>query len=74
MNKYVYSICEQDYFPEIKTIVAKSYNHAIEKLVFKFTEKFDNFDDTIDDIQDLQEYLNENYSIVISDLEDIDEL
>ena len=75
MNKYIYSICEQDDFPYIDSIVAKSYSHAIEKLIKKFVDRFDD-DDEITDISTfevLQEYLNATYAIVISDLYDVDD-
>lgn len=75
MNKYIYSECYNDEWPIIKSIMANSYNDAVEKLINKFAEKFD--DDnifSIDTHDDLQEYLNGKYNYVISDLEDIEEL
>lgn len=75
MNKYIYSECSDDEWPVIKSIMANSYNAAVEKLINKFSEKFD--DDnilSIDTHDDLQEYLNGKYNYVISDLEDIEEL
>ena len=75
MNKYIYSECSDDEWPIIKSIMANSYNAAVEKLINKFAEKFD--DDnilSIDTHDDLQEYLNGKYNYVISDLEDIEEL
>lgn len=75
MNKYIYSECSDDEWPIIKSIMANSYNAAVEKLINKFSEKFD--DDnilSIDTHDDLQEYLNGKYNYVISDLEDIEEL
>lgn len=75
MNKYIYSECSSDYWPNIKTIMAQSYNEAVDKLIQKFGNEFE--DDRIfefDNIKHLQEYLNDTYTFVISDLEDIEEL
>ena len=76
MNKYVYAYCSQDYWPEIRTILAKSYNDAVERLAEKLSEDLD--DDIIRDMNDdflrLQEYLNYKYTIALSNLEDIEEL
>lgn len=75
MNKYVYSECPQEYFPVIKTIMAKSYNDAIERLINRYSDQLE--DDNIanlNDLKSLREYLNEEYSIVLSDVEDIEEL
>ena len=75
MNKYVYSECPSDYWPAIKTIMAPSYNEAVDKLIQKFGNEFE--DDKIldiDNIKHLQEYLNDTYTFVLSDLEDIEEL
>ena len=76
MNKYLWAECPTDYWPSIKTLVAKSYNHAVEKLIIKYGEKLD--DDyilnTVETWDQLREYLNDHYSIALSDLEEIDEL
>lgn len=75
MNKYVYSECPSDYWPSIKTVMAPSYNEAVDKLIQKFGNEFE--DDKIldiDNIRHLQEYLNDTYTFVLSDLEDIEEL
>lgn len=76
MNKYLWAECPADYWPSIKTLVAKSYNHAVEKLVIKYGEQLD--DDyilnTVETWDQLREYLNDHYSIALSDLEEIDEL
>lgn len=75
MNKYIYSECQQDSWPEIKTLVASSYISAEEKLINKFGDYFE--DDEIykfDTLNDLRDYLNEKYICVISDLIDIEEL
>ena len=75
MNKYIYSECPVDYWPSIQTLVARSYNDAVEKLIQKYADKFE--DDSIleyDSLKRLREYLNDKYTFVISDLEDIEEL
>lgn len=75
MNKYIYSECYQDSFPEIKLIVAKNYNVAVEKLIKHYVDKFedDNRITILETIDDLQEHLNEVYDLVISDLYDIED-
>lgn len=75
MNKYLFAECPQDYWPEIKTIMAKSYNDAVEKLINKYGIELD--DDKIlnfDNFEDFREYLNINYSIALSDLEIYEEI
>ena len=76
MNKYLWAECPTDYWPSIKTLVAKSYNHAVEKLIIKYGEQLD--DDyilnTVETWDQLREYLNDHYNIALSDLEEIDEL
>lgn len=75
MNKYLWAEATQEYWPSIKTISAKSFNDAVEKIINKYAEELD--DDAILDIDnwdDLSEYLNGKYVIALSVLEDIDEL
>jgi hypothetical protein len=75
MNKYLWAEATQEYWPSIKTISAKSFNDAVEKIINKYAEELD--DDAILDIDnwdDLSEYLNGKYIIALSVLEDIDEL
>lgn len=75
LNKYVYAECTTDYWPEIKTIMAKSYNDAVEKLINRYLIQFD--DDAIakiDEFNELREYLNEKYTIALSDLEVYEEI
>ena len=76
MNKYVWAEATQDYWPEIKTIMATSYKDAVEKLVIKYGTELDDDKilDSIDDWQQLSEYLNDNYTIALSNLEDYDEI
>lgn len=76
MNKYIYAEATQDYWPQIKTISAKSYNDAVEKLVMQYGNDLDDDKilDTIEDLEQLKEYLNDNYYIALSDLEDYEEI
>jgi hypothetical protein len=76
LNKYVYAESTQDYWPEIKTVSAKSYNDAVEKLIMQYGEQLDdeNILNTIEDWEQLSEYLNDNYTIALSSLEDYEEL
>lgn len=75
MNKYVYAEATQDYWPQIKTIMAKSYNEAVEKIIEKYTDEFpdENFSN-VDNWEDLQDLLNDRCGIDLSDLEDYEEL
>lgn len=76
MNKYVYAEVTQDYWPQIKTISAKSYNDAVEKLIMQYGTDLedDKILDTVEDWDQLREYLNDNYTIALSDLEDYEEI
>lgn len=76
MNKYIWCECSQDYWPQFKTISAKSYNDAVEKIIIKYGEQLDddNILNTIDGWEQLREYLNDKYTIALSDLEDYEEL
>jgi len=76
MNKYLWAECPVDIWPSIRTISAKSYNDAVEKLIMQYgNELEDDFMlDTIEDWKQLREYLNDNYSIALSDLEIYEEL
>jgi hypothetical protein len=76
MNKYIWAEATQDYWPEIKTIMAPSYKDAVEKLIIKYGTELDDDKilDSIDDWQQLSEYLNDNYTIALSNLEDYDEI
>ena len=76
MNKYLWAQCPVDIWPSIKTISAKSYNDAVEKLIMQYgNELEDDFIlDSIEDWKQLREYLNDNYSIALSDLEIYEEL
>ena len=75
MNKYVYAEASQDYWPQIKTIEAHSYNDAVERIINKYATGLDN-DDLLklDDWDDFREELNEVHSIALSDLEIYEEI
>lgn len=76
LNKYIYAEATQDYWPQIKTISAKSYNDAVEKVIMRYGNELEDDEilDTIEDWKQLQEYLNDSHSIALSDLEDYEEL
>ena len=76
MNKYIWADCPIDVWPSIRTISAKSYNDAVEKLIMQYGNELDDDKilDTIEDWKQLREYLNDNYSIALSDLEIYEEL
>ena len=70
MNKYLWAECPTDYWPIIKTIMAKSYNDAVEKIINDYATELDG-DDILkyDNWDDFREYLNDVKSIALSDLE-----
>lgn len=75
MDKYIFAECPIDYWPTMKSIMANSYNDAVEKLINTYSTNFE--DDAIselDNIKSLQEYLNDNYDLAISDLEICEEI
>lgn len=75
MNKYLYAECPDETWPTIKSIMATSYNDAIEKLINKYSVEFE--DDVIagfDDFKSLREYLNDKYYLALSDLEVYEEI
>ena len=76
INTYIWAECTQDLWPTIEKITATSYNDAVEKLIIKYGTELD--DDkilnSIDDWEQLSEYLNDNYAIALSNLEDYDEI
>ena len=76
MNKYLWAECPIDYWPTIKTIMAKCYNDAVEKLIMQYGNELndDSILDSIEDWKQLREYLNDEYSIALSDLEIYEEL
>ena len=56
--------------------MATSYKDAVEKIIIKYGTELDDDKilDKIDDWEQLREYLNDNYTVALSDLEDYDEL
>ncbi len=75
MNKYLWSESPLDYWPTIKTIMAKSYNDAVERIIDKYSKELD--DDSIlnyDKWESFRDYLNETYTIALSDLEIYEEI
>ena len=76
LNKYIYAEATQDYWPRIKSFSAKSYNDCVEKLILQYGNELDDdkIIDIIDDWDQLREYLNDNYTIALSDLEIYEEL
>ena len=76
MNKYLWAECPVDTWPVIKTISAKSYNDAVEKVIMRYGNELEDDEilDTIEDWKQLQEYLNDTHYIALSDLEIYEEL
>lgn len=76
MNKYIFAECTTDYWPQLKTFMAKSYNDAVEKIIIKYGNELDDDEilNTIEDWDQLSEYLNDKYTIALSNLEDYEEL
>ena len=76
MNKYLWADCPVDVWPSIRTIFAQSYNDAVEKIIMSYGNELDDDKilDTIETWDQLRDYLNDHYSIALSDLEEIDEL
>ena len=76
MNEYIWAECDTDHWPRIKKISAKSYNDAVEKVIIKYGNEFEDDDilSTTDDWDQLRDYMNEQYTIALSDLEILDEL
>ena len=75
MNKYLWCEATEDYWPSIKTIMAKSYNDAVEKIINKYATELD--DDellTYDDWESFRDFLNEFKAIALSDLEIYEEI
>ena len=76
MNKYLWAECPLDVWPFIRTISAKSYNDAVEKIIMQYGNDLedDKILDTIEDWKQLREYLNDTHYIALSDLEIYEEL
>lgn len=76
MDKYIWAECTTDYWPQLKTTMAKSYNDCVEKIIVKYGEELadDDILNTIEDWEQLRDYLNDHYNIALSDLEIYEEL
>lgn len=72
MNKYVYSICTQDQWPSIETVMASDISDAEDRIISEYCEMLDIDNNNMDYLQ-FQEMMND-HDIVISDLYDIEEL
>ena len=76
MNKYIYAECPVDIWPSIRTVFANSYNDAIEKIINKYGNDLED-DKILTEIEDwkhFREYLNDTYTIALSDLELYEEI
>jgi len=77
MNKYLWAECPVDVWPTIKTISALSYNDAVERIIEKYGNEYED-DDLLSfkytDWEEFREYLNDTYSLALSDLEDYEEI
>ena len=75
MNKYLWCEATEDYWPSIKTIMAKSYNDAVEKIINKYATELDNDELlTYSDWDSFRDFLNEFKAIALSDLEIYEEI
>ena len=75
MNKYIYAEATEDYWPQLKSIEACSYNDAVEKIINKYATELD--DDellTYDNWESFRDFLNEFKAIALSDLEIYEEI
>ena len=75
MNKYVYAEATKDYWPQIKTIEARSYNDAVDKIINKYFTQFD--DDELLEYENwdlFRDEMNSKYAIALSDIEIYEEL
>lgn len=70
MNTYIYSICTPDNYPEIKKVYADSILNAEEKLIDKYSNRYDL---ECDDFLELQEKLDHDRDIMISDVYNVEE-
>lgn len=75
MNKYLWAECPVDVYPVIRTIMARSYNDAVEKIINTYSVELDDDDILNYDNWDLfRDYLNDEHNIALSDLEIHEEL
>lgn len=68
MNKYIYSVCDSDGWPSLESIYGVSLQDAEDKIIMEYCDKYEL--ETVDDYPQLQENLNSEYGVVISDLYD----
>ena len=75
MNKYLWAECPVDVYPVIRTIMARSYNDAVEKIINTYSIELDDDDILNCDTWDLfRDCLNDRHDIALSDLEIHEEL
>lgn len=72
MSKFVYSVCPDDDWPHLETVVASGILEAEEKVINKYYNMFE-IDNNSDDFHEFVEEMNV-HGVVISDLYDIEEL
>lgn len=70
MNTYIYGISTPDGYLEIKKVYANSILNAEEKLIDKYSNRYDL---ECDDFLDLQEKLDHDRDIMISDVYNVEE-
>ena len=75
LNKYIYAEATQDYWPQIRTVSAKSYNDAVEKVINEYSNNLDD-DDLLECYywEEFREKLNDSRTIALSDLEIYEEI
>jgi hypoxanthine phosphoribosyltransferase len=75
LNKYIYAEATQDYWPQIRTVSAKSYNDAVEKVINEYSNNLDD-DDLLKCYywEEFREKLNDSHTIALSDLEIYEEI
>lgn len=73
MNKYVWAECPIDEWPTIKTIMANSLKDAENRIIEKYVSEFE-IDEDFDSYTVFRNYLNNDYSVALSDVEIYEEL
>lgn len=73
MNKYVWAECPIDEWPTIRTVMATSLNNAENKIIESYITDFD-LEDNFESFEVFRNYLNNDYSIALSDVELYEEL
>ena len=75
MNKYVYAEATQDFWPQLRTIMAPSYREAVDKVIESYSDEFPDKDfSSVENWENLHEFLNASVDIDLSDLKDVEEL